>query len=159
VRTIDFGRGPTLASTIPWGDVATAWRTTGIADIEVYMAMPRRFVWGSRVAGWLGPVMKSAPVQRFLNARISAGAAGPSDDARKRGDVRVWGEASNASGRTVTSRVQTPEGYTLTADAALTLALKALAGQAVPGYQTPAGAYGPDLLLGLAGVGGWLDEG
>src|SRR5262249_51623109 len=34
-REIDFGSGPVQAITIPWGDVATAYRSSGIPGIEV----------------------------------------------------------------------------------------------------------------------------
>ena len=38
-RAIDFGDGrPAKAITIPWGDVATAYHSTGIGDVEVYLA-------------------------------------------------------------------------------------------------------------------------
>ena len=36
-RRIDFGDGEKLAVTIPWGDVSTAYATTGIPNIEVYI--------------------------------------------------------------------------------------------------------------------------
>ena len=36
-RTIDFGRGEALGVTIAWGDVATAYYSTGIPEIEVYV--------------------------------------------------------------------------------------------------------------------------
>ena len=36
-RRIDFGDGEKLAMTIPWGDVSTAFHTTGIPNIEVYI--------------------------------------------------------------------------------------------------------------------------
>src|SRR5690242_17266656 len=39
-RAIDFGAGRTTAMTIPWGDVSTAYHSTGIPDVEVYMAVP-----------------------------------------------------------------------------------------------------------------------
>jgi short subunit dehydrogenase-like uncharacterized protein len=35
-REIDFGRGRKLAMPIPWGDVATAFYTTGIPNITVF---------------------------------------------------------------------------------------------------------------------------
>src|SRR4051812_14952024 len=38
-REIDFGRGPRSATTIPWGDVATAFYSTGIPNIVVYAAI------------------------------------------------------------------------------------------------------------------------
>ena len=37
---IDYGEGPELSMTIPWGDVSTAFYSTGIPNIEVYMATP-----------------------------------------------------------------------------------------------------------------------
>ncbi len=39
-RVIDFGAGPVSAMTIPWGDVSTAYHSTGIPNIEVYMSAP-----------------------------------------------------------------------------------------------------------------------
>ena len=45
-----------------------------------------------------------------------------------------------------------PEPYGLTADAAVEIAARALGGEAPPGWQTPASAYGPDLVLALPGV-------
>ncbi|VEG89935.1 saccharopine dehydrogenase family protein [Legionella spiritensis] len=41
-RNIDFGHGEKLAVTIPWGDVSTAYYTTGIPNIEVYIPMSQR---------------------------------------------------------------------------------------------------------------------
>ena len=38
-RRIDFGDGEKLAVTIPWGDVSTAYHSTGIGDVRVYMSM------------------------------------------------------------------------------------------------------------------------
>ncbi len=64
----------------------------------------------------------------------------------------MWGEATDDEGKRVTSRQQGPEGYTLTAHAALNIVEKILAGNFTPGYQTPAKAYGPGLVLELEGT-------
>jgi short subunit dehydrogenase-like uncharacterized protein len=56
------------------------------------------------------------------------------------------------AGRFAESRLETPEGYTLTALSSLAIVEKVLAGQVRPGYQTPSSAYGPDWLLELDGV-------
>ena len=64
----------------------------------------------------------------------------------------MWGEASDLNGNRVESRLQGPEGYTLTAIAALNIAEKILAGNFSPGHQTPAKAYGADLVLEIEGV-------
>src|SRR5947209_4184419 len=79
-REIDFGSGPVKAATIPWGDVATAYYSTGIPNIEVYAAIPksaRRMMKLSRAFGWL---LGSQFVQRFLKKRIKAQPPGPSNE-------------------------------------------------------------------------------
>ncbi|HEV7860821.1 MAG TPA: saccharopine dehydrogenase NADP-binding domain-containing protein [Pyrinomonadaceae bacterium] len=151
-RMIDFGRGPVSATTIPWGDVATAYHSTGIPNIEVYAAMPaamRRMMKASRLFGRL---LKTPAAQNFLKRRIKAQPAGPGDDERAKGKSFVWGEAEDASGQRVASRLQGPEGYTLTALTALAIAARVLAGDAPAGFQTPSRAYGADFILNIEGV-------
>jgi short subunit dehydrogenase-like uncharacterized protein len=151
-RKVDFGRGPAEAMSIPWGDVSTAYYSTGIPDIEVYSETPaavRRLARVSRYFGWL---LGSGPVQRFFKRRIQAGPPGPSDEERAAGESLLWGEVADAAGHTAVSRLRGPEGYTLTALTALAIVAKVLAGQAPPGFQTPSRAYGADLILEIPGV-------
>jgi short subunit dehydrogenase-like uncharacterized protein len=153
LRRIDFGDGrPRTAMTIPWGDVSTAYYSTGIPDIEVYVAAPaatRFAAWLSRYLTW---PLASRPVQEYLKRRIRAGPPGPSDEERRRGRTLVWGEVTDALGRRAVSRLAGPEGYTLTALTALALVERVLAGEAPPGFQTPSRAYGADFILGIPGV-------
>jgi short subunit dehydrogenase-like uncharacterized protein len=151
-REIDFGRGPRTAMTIPWGDVATAWYSTGIPDIEVFMAAPTRVRVGTRLSRYLAPLLATKWVQDRVKARIRSGPPGPTDEQRARGKSLLWGEASDDRGGRVVSRLSTPEGYTLTAHAALAIVGRVLGGDAPVGYQTPARAYGADFVLGLEGV-------
>ncbi len=151
-RVIDFGRGPVPAMTIPWGDVATAYRSTGIPDIEVYTAASRTQVIAGRLLRWFGWAAGSPAVQGYLKRRIQAGPPGPSDEERARGQSLLWGEAADAAGGRVVSRLRGPEGYTLTMWAALAAAKRVLEGDAPPGFRTPSLAYGPDFVLELPGV-------
>jgi len=151
-RLIDFGRGPVSATTIPWGDVSTAYHSTGIPNIEVYAAMPtamRRMMKASRPFGRL---LKSPAAQNFLKRRIKAQPAGPSDEERAKGKSFVWGEVEDESGQRKASRLQGPEGYTLTALTALAIVERVLAGDAPAGFQTPSRAYGADFILNIEGV-------
>ena len=153
-RAIDFGdgRGPRLAVTIPWGDVSTAFHSTGIPDVEVYTAMvpaQRRALVASRYLGWL---LSSGFVRERVLRRIRAGAAGPDDARRAGGRSWLWGEATDAAGRTATSRLACPEGYTLTAMTAVECARRVLAGDVRPGFQTPSRAFGADFILTFDGV-------
>ncbi len=151
-RRIDFGEGPRLALGIPLGDLATAWRSTGIPDIELYLAasLPLRAL--ASAGRWLGPALGSPTVKGLLARRVRAGQPGPSDDERARGRAFVWGEAKDAGGRRVEARLETPDGYTFTARAALAIVERVLAGDAKAGYATPALAYGADFVLGIEGV-------
>ena len=151
-RTIDLGRGPTTVTTIPWGDVSTAFHSTGIPDIEVYTRIPksqRRVLVATRHLGWL---LSSGPVQRLLVNRVRSGKPGPTDEERAKSVTLLWGEAEDAQGKRVVSGLRTPEGYTITATASVEIVRKVLAGDAPPGFQTPSTAYGPDWVLELEGV-------
>jgi short subunit dehydrogenase-like uncharacterized protein len=151
-RVIDFGRGPVKAMTIPWGDVSTAYHSTGIPNIEVYMAAPLRLRLGARASRYLGWLLGSSVVQRLLKRRIRAGPPGPTADERCRGQSLLWGEAEDTTGRKVVSRMQGPDGYTLTVRAALAAVDRVLAGVVAPGFQTPSTVFGPDFVLGLEGI-------
>jgi short subunit dehydrogenase-like uncharacterized protein len=96
----------------------------------------------SRYLGWL---LATGPFQNYLQKKIPAG--GPNDAERAKGKTLMWGEVSDLNGNRVESRLQGPEGYTLTSIAALNIAEKILDGNFTPGYQTPAKAYGADLVL------------
>jgi short subunit dehydrogenase-like uncharacterized protein len=154
-KDIDFGDVRKPGVTIPWGDVSTAYHTTGIPNIEVYTVVPKsavRFLKMSRYMGWL---LAWGPVNSFLRSRIPAG--GPSDEERERGRTYMWGEARDGQGNRVEARQKGMEGYTMTALAALRIAGKVAAGDFKVGFQTPAGCYGADLVLELDGVTRWDD--
>jgi len=151
-RRFDFGRGPRLTMAVPWGDLATAYRSTGIGNIETYFPATRAMLWGARVLGRMPRIVGSGPVQRLLQRRIDARPAGPTEAQRARGRSIFVAEVENAAGVRAVSRLHTLEGYTLTALTALEIARRALAGEAPSGFQTPAMAYGPDLIMGVAGT-------
>ena len=137
---------------IPWGDVSTAYRSTGIGDIEVYTATSRRQLRLMRLSRHLGWALRSPLVQSFLKRRIQARPPGPTDEERAKGRTLLWGEVSDKQGRRAVSRLRGPEGYTFTVLTALAAVTRVLAGDAPAGYQTPSLAYGPDFVLDVPGV-------
>jgi short subunit dehydrogenase-like uncharacterized protein len=151
-RKVDFGRGPVQVIAIPWGDVSTAYHSTAIPSITVYTYVPPAIAAMSRLAGAFGPLMGARPVRDVLQGLVRRGKAGPDDAERARGLSLLWGEASDDTGRRVATRMRAPEGYTLTAQTAVQIAEKVLAGQLTPGFQTPSRAYGPDLIMEFEGV-------
>jgi short subunit dehydrogenase-like uncharacterized protein len=149
-REIEFGEVTKLGVTIPWGDVATAFYSTGIPNIEVYTVVPQKQLKLIKLSRYLGWLLATKPAQDYLQKQIPAG--GPSDDERAKGRTLLWGQAEDANGNRIESRMTAPEGYTTTALTALNIMAKILDGSFTPGFQTPAKAYGADLILEIEGV-------
>ncbi|PSQ16023.1 saccharopine dehydrogenase [Halobacteriales archaeon QS_8_69_73] len=153
-RYVDFGRGERNAVTVPWGDVSTAYYTTGIENVEVYTAIPEGVERALRLARPLLPLLGAEPVGRVLRS-VAGAAVGPSAAEREAGVGYVWGEATDGE-RTVVTRLRTPEPYALTVDAATTAAERVLAGDRT-GFETPAAAFTPEFALELDGIEGFFD--
>ena len=152
-RQIDFGQGPRTAMAMPWGDVSTAFHTTGISNIEVFIAVPPALLWGARAGNLLAPLLGLAPVQAALKRRAGA-VAGPSAQARAGSPCHVWGEVRNAAGATRTARIRTANGYDVTVQGALAVVQKLLGRNEVDGGTfTPARLCGAGLITELAGSG------
>jgi short subunit dehydrogenase-like uncharacterized protein len=150
-RGIDFGDGPRPATLIGWGDVFMAFHSTGIGNIEVYStAMPRLVA----AAVWLlKPAFRLPGVRRAVRAGLPAGMVGSTPEQRAGTRMVVWGQVEDLPGNKATARLYGPEaGVEWTARAALAAVQKVLGGDAPPGFQTPATAYGPDFVLECEGV-------
>jgi short subunit dehydrogenase-like uncharacterized protein len=153
VREFPFIAGKKrMAVTIPWGDVFTAYYTTGIPAIETYYSVPSSQITFMKASRYLGAILRLSIVKSFFRRKVAARPAGPTDEQRASGAAYVYGEVSNAHGEIIRARLSAPEGYTLTAIAALIIVKKVLNGDVKPGYQTPAGLYGADLVLEVPGV-------
>lgn len=151
-RRIDFGAGEKLAMAIPWGDVSTAYRTTGIPDIEVYVPVSPKALGRMRWLDRLGWLVSSAPVQALLKRGVRAGAPGPSERERERSPVFVWGEATDAAGNVRVARLKVANGYSVTVTAALAIAAHLMRGEPVEaGFTTPAQLMGPAFVTTLPG--------
>ena len=149
-REINFGEVKKTAVTIPWGDVATEFYSTGIPNIEVYAAVPDAALKIMKLSRYLGWLLATKPVQNYLQKQIPAG--GPDAEERARGKTFLSGEAADEQGHKVISTLAGPEGYNFTVLTALKICEKILAGNFITGFQTPALAYGADLVLEIEGV-------
>lgn len=152
-RNFDRDGAPRLAMTIPWGDVYTAYVSTGIGNIEVYMGVPPATVRNLRRLRWLGPLLGLRTVQSLLKAQVRRTVRGPSAGARANTGSVVWGEARDAAGNEVRGQLRTPNGYELTVTAALGIVQRLLEGNPpAGGYYTPSQLMGADYVLSLPGV-------
>ena len=132
--------------TIPWGDVFTAYYTTGIPHIKVFTGVTRKtlnsllkfkkFKWAAR----------TAMVQWMMRKIIRRKVTGPSLEKRQTKLTYLWGKISNKEGKSVMLEMQTMESYQLTAYTAVKVAEDVLKGVVEPGYKTPAGAFGSSFI-------------
>ncbi len=151
-RVIDFGDGPIEVPRMTWGDVFTAYHSTGIPNIEDYFEAPSMARLLLKTSRHLRPLISWDPVQRVLKRNIAAWPPGPTDEERGKTHTVVWGEVEDEQGNTATSRLRGPEGYTFTVLASLAAIQRVILGDAPTGYQTPSSAYGADFVLEIDGV-------
>jgi short subunit dehydrogenase-like uncharacterized protein len=153
-RKVDFGGrlGERWTMTIPWGDVSTAYHTTGIPNIRVYTGTPPVQIRRLRRSRFLLPLTGLGPVRRYLARRVDRREPGPGPEAREKGRTYLWGEVRDAAGTTATATLETPEAYAFTAVSAVSAIERVLTGEVSPGAWTPARAFGPDFVAGLPGV-------
>lgn len=150
-RDLDFGAGtkPTIA--IGWGDISTAWYSTRIPNITVYFEASPQLEQMAALGGLKRWIASSGFMQRRLKAAVDQQPEGPTDAERREGFAVLIGEAVNAAGDRVVSKLRTPEGYTLTAMTSLEVVRRVLGGDAVPGFQTPSMVFGADFITGFDG--------
>ncbi|ASK35777.1 saccharopine dehydrogenase family protein [Alloalcanivorax mobilis] len=153
VRRLDFGDGPRWAMTIPWGDVSTAWHTTGIANIQVYIPSPRWFIWAAKAGNLTRPLLGRRSIQDFLKAQVERRVSGPDEATRERQPTYIWGEARNGAGQQRVVRIRTANGYSLTVHGALAVRRHIEEHSPAPGCYTPARLCGLELVEQLSGSG------
>jgi short subunit dehydrogenase-like uncharacterized protein len=155
-KTREFLRDgkPRTAMTIPWGDVYTAFVSTGIPNIETYMAVPPKTIARLRWMRHIQPLLALRPVQSFMKRRVLAATPGPSEQRRRDSGCHVWGEVRNVAGNLAGLELETPNGYDLTVTASLGIAEHLLGRTSPPagGYFTPSQLMGADYVLKLPGV-------
>jgi len=121
VQTFDFGRGDVDCFRVTLPDLITIWRATGVPDIETFV----------HLSG-----------DGFPQGDLSALPDGPSEKERLANRYQALVEVTDAQGQIVRSLLDTVNGYTFTAMAAAAAGRRILAGEACPGFQTPAGLFG-----------------
>ena len=154
-RTFTFQGGARTAVLVPTADAWAMRRSTGVAGSAYYMVAPRALRVALPLLTALAPFtppLKSRVVREIAVRLLTRGGPGPSAQERARGTVELVGEAEDAAGTRVSSRLTVPHGYALTALAAVEIAERLLAAPPQPGFHTPSSALGPDLLLPLPGV-------
>ncbi len=149
-KTIQFSSGDIFALPIPWGDLVTAYRTTGIPNITTYMASKTRLFRSVRVMmPVVQTVLKIPALQRLAMTMVNLLPEGPTPEQREHGSCFVWTRASN--GKTAEAWLETAEGYRFTALSAVRAVEKVLETKPPAGFLSPALAFGTDFVLEIEG--------
>jgi saccharopine dehydrogenase (NAD+, L-lysine-forming) len=150
-RTADFASGPVTVTSIPWGDVSTAFHSTGVPEIVTFTRLPGG---GSTplLQRLTAPAARIPAVRRVLGAAAHRRVTGPDDARRARSRYDVWVQARSDDGRSVTGSLTTPNGYSLTADSVVRIVERVLAGAVPAGAYTPSQAHGNRFVLELDDV-------
>jgi short subunit dehydrogenase-like uncharacterized protein len=152
IRTISIRDEEKRAVAISWGDVSTAFRTTGIPNITVYNVLPQKLIDGMKLSNYLGFIMRMRVVKNFMISKIKKRPAGPDEAQRQASSSIVWGEVKNKAGGVQKAMLYLPEGYTLTAFTSLKIVQLVLEKEPPHGSKTPAKVFGKDFILQFEGV-------
>jgi len=151
-KEVDFGRGPTRLVTMGWGDVSTAYYSTGIPNVTVYMGFPKVMISMMKFTKIAGPLLYTRTARNFIKWLIGIFfAPGPSREKNKTGISLLIAEVTDGT-KTVRAKLRTPEAYYLTALTSVEIMKRILSNDLKPGFQTPSKVYGADFILQFAGV-------
>jgi short subunit dehydrogenase-like uncharacterized protein len=144
VRDIPFPSGPRVSMTIPWGDVSTAFHTTGIPNIRVYSSQSPRAI---RRMKWMKPflpLLRIGALKR-LAQKYADRRTGPNAEQRAKAHIELWGRAVNARGAEVTKTMTVAEGYDFTVLSSLEAVERVLAAPRAGAF-TPAKYFGAEFV-------------
>ena len=143
---IELPVGRRTVMSIAWGDIATAFRTTGIPNIRTFTGVPAKTVRRLRRLRPLLPLAGWKPLKSLLQLWVRRTVTGPTAAQRREGRSWIWGSARNAAGKSVSRCFSTAEGYALTARTAVECLLRVERGDVAPGAWTPARAFGAQFI-------------
>jgi short subunit dehydrogenase-like uncharacterized protein len=150
-RWIDFGSGVEPYVPVSWGDVATAFHSTGLENITVYFRRTKLLHSADILGKLFGPLLRSRLGQRGLAAIVRTFPEGPDEAERTDHRPTIWAEAIDDSGRSSKASLSTPDAYDFTANSALEIASRITAMPSALGLTTPSQAFGADFVLSLPG--------
>lgn len=150
-RAFDYGDGERESVAVSWADAFTAYYSTGVRNIEAYIEADLVARTLYQVSAGIAEALRFAPVQHWLNIAAGNWPEGPSALQRQSERCVVVAEAEDSWRRRSCARLETPDGYSFTAEAAMAIAQRVTRGDFRPGFQTPGKVYGANFVLGLAG--------
>ena len=148
-RMIDvpFPHRRSVALSVPWGDVAAAFHSTGIPNIVVYAAVSpsvsRLIPLGRGLAHLTRVPTISHLGQWFLQRCIN----GPDEHRLLESHSYIWGRVTDQAGASAAATLTLPNAYALTSLTAVDSLAHVLRADGVSGFLTPAMLLQPEFIL------------
>jgi short subunit dehydrogenase-like uncharacterized protein len=150
-RWINFGSGDEPCVPVSWGDVATAFHSTGVRNVTVYFQRTKLLQSADIFGKLFGPLLRSRIGQTGLAAIVRRLPEGPSAAERSRQRSTIWAEAIDDWGTSSKATLSTPDAYDFAANSALEIASRIDLLPVPLGLVTPFRAFGADFVLTLPG--------
>jgi short subunit dehydrogenase-like uncharacterized protein len=150
-KWIDFGSLKQFAITIPWGDISTAYSTTRIPNIETYAGASKSAYFFMKLQILFNPILRTKFIKNLIQKYVDDKITGPNESHFQNGKSLIYGKVTNAKSEIFEGRIETIEGYRLTAEASVLITQKVFDLEGISGYQTPAGLFGYGLILEIEG--------
>ncbi len=128
---LDFGDGPALCAPLSFGDLVTAWHSSAIPNIAMFV----------HITG-----------EAFPEGDLSLLPDGPTQAQRDAHRARAVAEVTGEDGTVARSVIETVNGYSYTPLAAVEAARRVLGGERQAGFQTPAKLFGVGFAQTIAGT-------
>ncbi|PJZ68981.1 saccharopine dehydrogenase [Leptospira perolatii] len=136
---------------IPWGDVFTAYISTGIPNIEVFKDISASQVNAFQfIKPGIG-ILKNKTILHFLQSIVGKLVKGPGESIRKNTITKVWGEIRSQDGKSVHLVLECKEGYEFTIESSLLAVSRVLSKEVGKGFMTPSLAFGCDFVFEVKG--------
>lgn len=151
-QNISFSDHSRTVIPFPWGDLSTAYRSTGIPNITTFVAVPRSLANFLNIFGPLLPtILKLHPVRKSLGALIEKFHRVPDEERINPKTSHFWARAAAPDGMEVLGWLETTEGYQFTAKASVQVVERILA-ENPKGALSPAQAFGSNLVMEIEGT-------
>ncbi|MEV0710773.1 saccharopine dehydrogenase family protein [Nocardia aurea] len=152
-RRVRLASEEVTVHSIPLGDISSAYRSTGIANITDFTRIP----FGGllrRVDPAVRATLRLPGVAKLLDRGIAAAITGPSENTRADTRSELWAEVSDPAGQARQLSLVVANTYDFTAASALHAVRTLAETESVPaGAHTPSQALGADFLEGIPRAG------